>query len=159
MKESKRGELTLALFFLTFFVALTIIGMSYSPKARRLPLIVAIPGIALSAAHVLKEIKRHRATAEIEPEAVDNSGTADVEAAHAKKKLPVMIGWMALLVAMIWILGFLTTIPIYTILYMRSMQESWRLSIIFAISGFVILYFLFVVGLHMELYPGLIFQE
>ena len=158
MKENKRGELILAIVFLAIFVGLTAYSMTYSPKARRMPLIVAIPGIALSAALVLREKRRLRTTEDVEPEEGHNSGTADIEAPHAKKRLPVMIGWMVLLVAMIWILGFLITIPIYTILYMKSMRESWRLSIIFAVCGFAILYYLFVVGLNIELYPGLIFQ-
>ncbi|MDP2269060.1 MAG: tripartite tricarboxylate transporter TctB family protein, partial [Deltaproteobacteria bacterium] len=158
MKENKRGELIPALFFLTFFVGLTLISMTYSPQARRLPLIVAIPGIVLSAAQVLRETRRLRAPAAVETGEGNNSGPADIAGPHAKKTLPVMMGWMALLVTMIWILGFLITIPVYTILYMKSMRESWRLSIIFAISGFAILYLLFVVCLNMELYPGLIFQ-
>jgi hypothetical protein len=59
---------------------------------------------------------------------------------------------------MIWMVGFLITIPVYTLLFMRSRKESWRLSLFFAAFGFVALYFLFVVGLHIELYPGLIFR-
>ena len=69
-----------------------------------------------------------------------------------------MLGWIVLLVAMIWILGFLITIPVYTILFMKSLKESWRLCIIFAVAGFAILYYLFAVALNMELYPGLVFQ-
>ena len=159
MKKNSRGELFMALFFLTFFSALTIIAMTYSPKARRLPLIVAIPGVALSAARVLQETRKLRAPKEAGPEEEPGLETADPEAAHLKKKLPVMIGWMVLLVAMIWIIGFLATIPVYTILYMRSMGESWRLSLTFALCGFLALYFLFVQGLNVELYPGLIFRQ
>jgi predicted cobalt transporter CbtA len=158
MKENKQGELILALFFLAFFVVLTLISMTYSFKARRLPLIVAIPGIALSAVQVLKERKRLQTTKEVESVETHDSETPDTEAPHAKKNLLVMMGWMVLLVVMIWIVGFLVTIPVYTLLFMKSMKESWRLSIFFAAAGFAILYFLFVVGLNMELYPGLLFQ-
>jgi predicted cobalt transporter CbtA len=158
MKEKKWGKFILALFFLVIFVVLTLISLTYSHKARRLPLIVAIPGIALSAVQVLKERKLLQATKKVESVETHDSETPATEAPHAKKKLLVMIGWMVLLVGMIWIIGFLLTIPIYTILYMRSMKESWRLSILFAAAGFAILYFLFVVGLNMELYPGLLFQ-
>lgn len=71
----------------------------------------------------------------------------------------VMFGWMALLVGMIWIVGFLVTIPVYTIMFMKSLKESWKLSIIFGVTGFIVLYFMFVYGLNMELYPGLLFQQ
>ena len=157
MKENKRGEFILALFFLVFFVTLLLISMTYSPKARRLPLLVGIPGAALTAAQVIKEIGRRRGKAGeakgVEPENAEAASQKGVD-----KKLLTMLGWMVLLVAMIWILGFLITIPVYTILFMKSLKESWRLCIIFAVAGFAILYYLFAVALNMELYPGLLFQ-
>ncbi len=161
MKENKQGEFILTLFFLAFFVILTLISMTYSPKARRMPLVVMIPGLAFCAVSLAtKAIKKRRTPEqrEDEPAETDNGKALGAEPLAENKKMLVMFGWIVLLVGMIWIVGFLITIPVYTILFMRSMKESWRSSLLFAAIGFASLYFLFVVGLHMELYPGLIFR-
>ncbi len=164
MKEQKQGEFILTLFFLAFFSILIVISMTYSPNARRMPLVVMVPGLALCAVLLVKKAKKGSAAEhrqeqqEHEPTGTDDGGTANTKPSAENKKMLVMFGWMILLVGMIWIVGFLVTIPVYTILFMRSLKEPWRLSIIFGIVGFIVLYFLFAVGLNMELYPGLIYQ-
>lgn len=161
MKTSKRGEFILTLCFLAFFVIMTLISMTYSPKARRMPLVVMVPGLVLCAALVVKEMTDRRRVAgkkQKAPAAGDDDQGSAPETTEEKKRMLIMFGWMVLLVGMIWVTGFLVTIPVYTILFMRSLKENWRLSIIFGVVGFIVLYFLFVIGLSMELYPGLIYQ-
>ncbi|MBI4633392.1 MAG: tripartite tricarboxylate transporter TctB family protein [Deltaproteobacteria bacterium] len=156
--NKEKGNLIMAFFFLTFFTGLTLIALTYSIKASRLPLLVSVPGVLLSAAQVFREARILKAARKTET-AENGHETSDRPRASGKgKKLLLMLGWMVLLVLMIWVFGFLATIPVYTLLFMRSRQESWFLSIIFAVSGFAILYFLFVVGLNMELYPGLVYD-
>lgn len=163
MKEKGHGQLILDLVFLAFFITLILISMTYSPKARRMPLVVLIPGAVLATIVTIKDFSRRRRLPERrelqdEEEEAEDSEPAGSTATDHNKRMFVMFGWMALLVGMIWIVGFLVTIPVYTIVFMKSLKESWRLSIIFGITGLIILYFLFVVGLNMELYPGLIFK-
>ena len=162
MKEKKLGKLILDLLFLTFFVTLIVISMTYSAKARRMPLAVLVPGAVLAAIVTIKDafgkrpIPKRR---EVVSEDAEDTEPEGAVTEHNNKRMFLMFGWMALLVGMIWVVGFLVTIPVYTILFMRSLKESWRLSIIFGVAGFIVLYFLFVVGLNMELYRGLIFQS
>lgn len=164
MKEKNLGKLILDLVFLTFFVTLIVISMTYSAKARRMPLVVLMPGAVLAAIVTIRDgfgkrpVPKRREIAAEDEEMDDTEPEGPVTEDH-NKRMFVMFGWMALLVGMIWVVGFLVTIPVYTILFMRSLKESWRLSIIFGVAGFIVLYFLFVVGLNMELYPGLIFQS
>lgn len=160
MKEKKWGKLMLNLFFLAFFVTLAVISMTYSAKARRMPLVILLPGIVLSAIVTVRDAigpRPKRRGEQVIAEAEDKESGPPAPP-DEQKRMFIMFGWMALLVGMIWIVGFLVTIPVYTIVFMRSLKESWRLSIIFGITGFIVLYFLFVFGLNMELYPGLIFQ-
>jgi hypothetical protein len=161
VKRKIRGELILALFFLAFFITLMLISMTYSPKARRMPLVVILPGLTLAVVIVIKEtikkvpaLKRGEVTLGETGDGMSESPAAPAET----KRMFIMFGWMAFLIGMIWIVGFLITIPVYTILFMKSLKESWRLSIIFGVVGFILLYGIFVFGLNMELYPGLIFQ-
>jgi hypothetical protein len=160
MKDKKRGEIILSIFFLAFFIMLTVISLGYSAKSRRLPLIVGIPGIALACVEVYRRSikrppsapRRKGARGAHEADEEDDAGTVDF------RKAAAMIGWVALLVVMIWIFGFLVTIPSYTLLFMKVRKESWLASILFAGIGFAALYVLFIVALHIELYPGLIFK-
>ena len=161
MRGKIGGELILALFFLVFFVTLLSISMTYSPMARRMPLVVILPGLALAAVMVIREAMPKQSILQREEE--DLGEMVDGEPVRGKppaetKRMFVMFGWMFLLVGMIWIFGFLVTIPVYTILFMKSLKESWRLSIAFGVGGFILLYGIFVFGLSMELYPGLIFR-
>jgi hypothetical protein len=159
--KGDKGESILTLFFLAFFVILILTSMTYSPKARRMPLVVTVPGLVLCGGWLAtKAIKKRRAPKQREdgPAEKDEGKTLSTEPSAENKKMLVMFGWMVFLVGMIWVVGFLITIPVYTILFMRSMKESWRSSLLFAAFGFASLYFLFIVGLHMELYPGLIFR-
>ncbi len=159
MKESKQGEFILTLVFLAFFVGLIAISMTYSPNARRMPLTVMIPGALLCVVVLVKQVRSMKAPAEEGQEDKPADEKASGAGSSAKtRKMFVMFGWMILLVGMIWTVGFLVTIPVYTILFMRSLKESWRLSLIFGVVGFIVLYYLFVVGLSMELYPGIIYQ-
>ncbi len=163
MKEKGRGQLILNLVFLAFFVTLIVISMTYSAKARRMPLVILIPGAVLAVIVTVKDISRKGPAPEeretsAEEEEIEDTEPAGLAATDQNKRMFVMFGWMALLVGMIWVVGFLVTIPVYTIIFMKSLKESWRLSIIFGVAGFIVLYFLFVVGLNMELYRGLIFQ-
>ena len=164
MKGKRRGQLILNLVFLAFFITLIMISMTYSPKARRMPLVVLIPGAVLAMIVTIKDVTKKGSGPErreviTEGEEVEDGELEGTAAREHNKKMFVMFGWMALLVGMIWIVGFLVTIPVYTIMFMKSLKESWKLSIIFGVAGFIVLYFMFVYGLNMELYPGLLFQS
>ena len=161
MMEKKQGETILSLFFLGFFVILTIISLTYSPKARRLPLIVGIPGVALAVVEVYRRTIK-RSTREPQPAVSPDEKETEEEGqglTDDPRKVAGMIGWVVLLVGMIWILGFLVTIPAYTLLFMKVRRESWTASLLFAGIGFAALYVLFIVTLNIELYPGLIFRQ
>ena len=113
MREKKQGETILSLFFLGFFVMLTIISLTYSPKARRLPLIVGIPGVVLAAVEVYRRTIK-RSTPEPQPAVSPDVKETEEEGqglTDDPRKVAGMIGWVVLLVGMIWILGFLVTIP------------------------------------------------
>lgn len=162
MKDKKRGEIILSIFFLAFFIMLTVLSLGYSAKSRRLPLIVGIPGIALAGADLYRktirrpttEPQRRRQTPGLHEMEEEDEGTGG-----EIRKAAAMIGWVALLILMIWIFGFLVTIPSYTLLFMKLRRESWVASILFAGIGFAVLYVLFIMALHIELYPGLIFKQ
>jgi len=151
-----RGETVFGLILLTVFVVLVGVGMGYSRKARMVPLILCIPGVVLAAAIVIRETF-------IAPKAGvsrDRSGDEEttLDGPQERKKLLTMIGWVALLVGMIWVFGFLITIPVFMILFLKTRGEKWLLTLCFAVGSWAFLYWIFAVVLKIILYPGILFR-
>jgi hypothetical protein len=154
--KRKGGERIFACTFLFIFVVLVIVSMGYSKKARRLPLVVGIPGVMLAAVEVAKGTRLKRRA----PEPKESTVVEQEAGAVERQRGPLMaIGWVVLLVGMIWVFGFFIAIPVHTFLFMRTRKESWGLTLFIAAIGFAVLYFLFDMTLNLELYPGLIFRQ
>ncbi len=154
-----RGDIIVGSVFLLIFGVLVIMATGYNRKARTMPLVVGVPGLALAAAHVLrgtilrprvKEVKE--GIAEKAEDSPENGNVAE------NKKTLAAIGWMVLLICMIWLIGFTIALPLYTLVFMKSRKESWLTSIMVSAVGLGVIYFLFVKGLEMFLYRGLLFQ-
>ena len=158
MKERKRGETALALFFLAFFLVMTIISLTYGPKTRRLPLIIGIPGLVLAVVEVFKGIRGPLSPSRPSGTEGQKGDAIGLSLSDEQKRVLGMIGWVFVLVGMIWVFGFLVTIPLYTLVFMKVRRESWLASLLFAVIGFAVLYLLFIVALNIELYPGLVFE-
>ena len=69
-----------------------------------------------------------------------------------------MIGWVALLIGMIWVFGFLITIPVYMILFLKTKGEKWPLTLCLAVGSWGFLYWIFAVTLKIILFPGILFN-
>jgi hypothetical protein len=146
----KRGEAILACIFLGIFLVVVIAATGYNRKARQMPLVVGVPGLVLSAGEVARQVFRKR-----EPRLKETAARGSDE----YKKTLRAIGWMVLLVALIWILGFTIGLPLFSMLFMKARKESWVTSVIITLIGVSVIYFLFGMGLEMSLYKGLLFQD
>ncbi len=151
----KRGEAILAWTFLGIFIFLVVIATGYNPKARRMPLVVGIPGVVLSGVEVVRQTLRKRKPNLNETGVI---GQEKVIASDEKKKILRSIGWMFLIVGLIWIFGFTIGLPLFSMIFMKAKKEGWVASILVTLAGVGVLYFLFIKGLGMDLYRGLLFQ-
>jgi len=163
-----RGEAVFALVLLAVFLVIVLVGAGYNRKARMLPLVLGVPGVALAAAEVVRTAARRRlgsgevrsgAGEVVGGQATKEAGSPGSREADGSKKVLEMFGWVVLLIGMIWLFGFLITIPIYILVFMRARKEGWLLSLCFAVSSWALLYWVFVLGLKIVLYPGLIFKN
>ena len=145
-----KGETIFALILLAVFVVLVGVGTGYSRKARMLPLVLGIPGLILAGVIVSRSCAKAGKT-------ISQERSAD-EQAHDQKKVLIMIGWVALLIAMIWVFGFLITIPVYMVLFLKTRGEKWPLTIGLALGSWAFLYWIFAVTLKIILYPGILFN-
>lgn len=152
----KRGEAILAWTFLGFFIFLVVIATGYNSKARRMPLVVGIPGVVLSGVEAARQTLRKR-----KPN-LNETGVIEQEkviASDEKKKILRSIGWMFLIVGLIWIFGFIIGLPLFSMIFMKAKKESWKMSIAITLVGVGVMYFLFWKALEMDLYRGLLFQQ
>ena len=146
----KRGDTILACIFLGIFLVVVLVATGYNRKARLMPLVVGVPGLVLSVGEVARQVLRKR-----EPRLKETAARGTDE----YQKTLRAIGWMVLLVALIWILGFTIGLPLFSMLFMKARKESWVTSIIITLIGVGVIYFLFGKGLEMSLYKGLLFQD
>jgi len=68
------------------------------------------------------------------------------------------VAWIVGFLLMLYALGFIVTIPVFTILYLKLHGESWLVSGIVAASLMAVIYGVLVTGLKFPLYEGVIFR-
>lgn len=167
------------------FMAAIIAAAGYGFRARMAPLVIAIPGLILCVGLMAVELRKellekkkneagHPAAKADGVEATAGPAAGDTDAgegasaaepaatsgeSHSYSELNALL-WVVLLLALIFVLGFLVTIPLYQFLYMRvRSREPWLTSIILSLASWAILYFLFVRVLSMNFYGGFIVES
>lgn len=167
------------------FMAAIIVAAGYGFRARMAPMVIAIPGFILSAGLMAVEIrlalleKKKNAADHLPASKVAGPGEAEAREAgvtgsgkgaaaaepagaggeaHSYSELNALL-WVVLLLALLFVLGFMVTIPLYLFLYMKvRSQEPWLTSAMVSLASWAILYFLFVRVLSMNFYAGIILE-
>ena len=62
--------------------------------------------------------------------------------------------WILGFVFFLYFFGFLISIPLFTIFYLKTHGESWRFSIGLSVIAWGIFFLTFIFALHVRLYPG-----
>jgi len=120
-----------------------------------LPLVLGIPGVLLTAVIVSRNCIRPGKAILQERSADEQTGQ---EEAGDQRKVLTMFGWVALLIGMIWLFGFLITIPVYMVLFLKTRGEKWLLTLCLALGSWAFLYWIFAVILKIILFPGILFE-
>jgi len=132
-----------------------IVSMGYPARARYFPVIVIIFCSILVSAELIKEIRKmYVFTAENRK---DEPGPPVAETDRDKMSLVAAVSWIAGLALMIWILGFIIALPLFTFIYVKLNGEMWRWAALLSAAMLAIVYVCFVVLLKMPLYEGLVF--
>lgn len=179
MLGRRKGPILFSLLMTVVFAVAIVLALGYSYRARLAPLVLAVPGFALAAGRLVIELRLDSAERRKEefgaspdekqvvlegagPSPAQGGGAA-AQAAVAGNGLAKTFSevnvflWLALLMAMLYLLGFLVTIPLYLLLYLKvRSREGWPLSVIVSLVSWATLYFLFVRVLGMNLYTGVI---
>jgi hypothetical protein len=157
---SDRTAISLFFFLLACFAVYSAFDFSF--EARMMPLIVGIPTLALATVVLLMEIVAQWRGQSMQAEgSMDGSRLGKDLSPKERRAMArtegAMILWLGGLVALIWSLGILWSIPVFLVLFLwLHARESWRLIVPISLGTWGAVYLLFVQILDMELYQGLI---
>jgi hypothetical protein len=135
------GALAIALAVLAVFVyAVYEIQTSWSARSRLFALTITLPAIALALVQVARELRR-----------LDVVRAVPAEANVARSAL----AWFAAFFASLWLIGLMTTVPLYAAAYLRfAAGEAWPKAVLYALAAWAFAYVLFVSFLHIPLPTG-----
>ena len=174
MKLKSKSLFTL--FYIAFFAAAIIGSLSYTRKARLIPLVVSIPCLGISIAQFALDLrkggKKGRSIEDdlfhgvmekmIHQEVVTEEQKEEKETKkrgwERSKGFFLIILWIGVFYASIFLFGFLIAIPVFTILYMRLQRERWVLSLACAAGLWLTIYLAFSVIAKIALYEGMVFR-
>jgi len=140
------GRILVAGIMLLIFTVMVGVAFTFPGEARFLPLVIGIPGLALSLAQFVIELRGK------DPE--EKTFTAEDRMAELR-----MFGWFAVFIFGIILFGFPYAGPIIVALYLHfSWGEKWYVSLGAGAFSWAILHGIFDYVLGLPLFEGLVYQ-
>ena len=140
----REKNLLFCLIVLICMAAAFVVTLGYPSDARFFPIIV----ISLCGVVALWElVKTYRQKDKKTPE--PDKGY--------RRKFIFVVGWIVALVLIIWLLGFVVGLTIFTFAYVKTHERGWRWAIMLPIIMFLMAYVGFEILLQTPLYEGLLF--
>jgi len=140
------GRVLVAGIMLLIFTVMVGVAFTFPGEARFLPLVIGIPGLALSLAQFVIELRGK------DPE--EKTFTAEDRMAELR-----MFGWFAVFIFGIILFGFPYAGPIIVALYLHfSWGEKWYVSLGAGAFSWAILHGIFDYVLGLPLFEGLVYQ-
>jgi small-conductance mechanosensitive channel len=138
------GRILVSGIMVVVFAAAVLLSFTYAPEARFLPLIIGIPGLILSIAQLVTELRQNPDIMIIPEE---------------RRREAKMFAWFILFVAGLVLFGFLFAGPALVAGYLYvSGRERWYTAIAAAFVTWAILYGVFERFLGLPLFEGLLSQ-
>lgn len=159
------------LFLMAFFIAVIIASYQYNAKARLMPLVIAFPCLAMIIYNFIADArgKKEKKVISLEDEMfLKTMEKVHVDVMEEKKDkksdreeamgLLKSGAWIILYCLMVYLFGFLITIPVYTVIFMRYNDDSWTVTLSTAFGLWLTIYLVFSVIAKISLYDALIFR-
>jgi hypothetical protein len=138
------GRKVTAALMVAIFAIMVSVALTYAPDARFLPLVIGIPGLALSVLQLAVEMR--------------TKGDKEFTAADRRAELK-MFAWFVFFVVGIILFGFPYAGPAMVALYLHfSWREKWYVSLGSALFAWAILFGVFEYVLGLPLFEGLVVQ-
>jgi hypothetical protein len=172
------GRVAIALTMFLFFAIAVAIALTYPAQARFMPLVVGIPGIALTLFELIREVRR-ALTAENGENGGAGGGAIElptdvsrligqtsvaVEAeapkltrAEEQKREWILLLYFTLLIGGLLFLGFWITVPTFVLVFLREREKAgWLTALAGAAATLAVLYFVFDRTLGIDLHHGFV---
>lgn len=156
----RRSKINVYLLVTIIIISLVFGGVSFtyaSMKMKLLPLIVCGLIFILSAIELIKEVSNRKKTI---GEAPLTAKELEVSAEAGSDIRGDMVGfaWFVGLVIAVFLIGFLISIPLFILAYLKLCGYKWRTAIITSIVMITVVYLIFVQLLQADLYNGIFFK-
>ena len=170
-KKINLNELIFAVVMLLFSGTAFVMAIGYSDTGRAFPLIVIVLLIAMLILKILSIFNPEIAKRvdirgiELPAQSIACDGAADQERPEDQAVVDIvkwpqelmMIFWLAFLLVSIYLLGFLYTIPVFLVSFLKFQgKHSWLVSAIVSVAVLAFVYVLFGIVLSLEFPQGVI---
>lgn len=146
MKRVNYSYVIVNLLYLAVVLLVVVSSLGFEGQGGLVPLVLGAPTLALIVFSLGRELLSPRA-------APDDS----VEVAPWAAAVPV-VAWLAVFCALVILIGFQLTIPIYMVLFLRSFARlSWPRCAVAAVTVWALVYVSLELVLHRTLFEGVLF--
>ncbi|NLS04260.1 hypothetical protein HGP14_12935 [Rhizobium sp. P32RR-XVIII] len=158
----------LTVVMLVIFTSMVGLSFGFPAKARFMPLVVGVPGIALCLIQLAIDLFRSPAApaaasvgqaiaAASSPESGSDEAELPEFGPHTARQELVMAAYFVSFIAGVVAFGFYISVPIMLLTFLKRQAEcSWKLSVALAAAATLVLYLVFGRLLGIELHPGLV---
>ncbi len=164
-----QGRHYFSLFWVLFFAGFIYISFGYQYKARLIPLVVCVPCLVFALYRFYVELSGKEEAVRVEEDerlkeikqqvgeiSLGHKAMEKLDQAEKQRRLWNILLWIAMLLVLIFVAGFMLAIPIFTLAYMRFKQETWLLSALCSLGLTAGVYLAFVIGTESYLYEGML---
>ncbi|HMF47484.1 MAG TPA: tripartite tricarboxylate transporter TctB family protein, partial [Candidatus Saccharimonadales bacterium] len=120
----RKGRILFCIFLITVTAYAIFASIGWSFKAKLFPLSISIPLLMLATAQLLLILFGKEETNE--GGAMDVEFSTDVEPEIVRRRVLGIFGWIIAFIALVYLLGFPITVPLFIFLYLKFQSEvSW----------------------------------
>jgi len=167
VKFNDRTLFTLGVFVVV--LGFLILALDYQPRARLVPLIIAVPTLLLTLFQFLIDAipavgRRFSFFQEYDLFGIDAGRAAEPSEetrppGNVFRRELSFASWLLLLVALIYFIGYLAAIPLFMILFMRlRSSERWLITLSITAVTWAFVYFVFIVIMGAPLHEGVVWK-
>ena len=146
MKHVNHSYVIVNLVYLALVLLVVVPSFGFDGQAGLVPLVLGIPTLVMILFSLGRELLSPRA-------APDDSA----EVAPWARAAPI-VAWLAVFCVLVFLIGFLLTIPVYIVLFLRYFGKlSWQRCAIAAVAVWALVYVSLKFLLHRILFEGVLF--
>ena len=167
MKFNDRTLFTLGVFVVV--LGFLILALDYQPRARLVPLIIAVPTLLLTLFQFLIDAipavgRRFSFFQEYDLFGIETGRAAEPSegkrpSGNVFRRELSFAAWLLFLVALIYFIGYLAAIPLFMILFMRlRSSERWLVTLSITAVTWAFVYLVFIVIMGAPLHEGVVWM-